>query len=113
MLIRPVTSTPITTIGTTTTMFAAWVGEGRSRRMDQSAESSEEGPKQVAAKQVAVTGPWPRFHDLYRAYKAARIGKPASSHQIRFQSHEAMELVSLHRDIHWGAISLHGQFALW
>jgi len=70
--------------------------------MDQSAESSEEGPKQVAAKQVAVTGPWPRFHDLYRAYKAARIGKPASSHQIRFQSHEAMELVSLHRDIHSG-----------
>jgi len=68
--------------------------------MDQSALVSEEGPRQVSSNRNAVTKPWPRFHDLYKAYKAARVGKPASSHQIRFQSMEAIELVSLYNDIH-------------
>jgi hypothetical protein len=69
--------------------------------MDQSAVSSEAGPG-ILSRLKTRDGPWPRFHDVYKAYKAARVGKPASSHQIRFQSMEAIELVSLHRDIHAG-----------
>lgn len=66
--------------------------------MDQSVKS-EEG---LGIKSYCVTDPWPRFHDVYRAYKAARVGKPASSHQIRFQYNEGLELHKLHKDIHSG-----------
>jgi hypothetical protein len=69
--------------------------------MDQSAEISEKGLG-ILSRLKTRDGPWPRFHDLYRAYKAARVGKPASSHQIRFQFLEAVELVGLHKDIHSG-----------
>lgn len=62
--------------------------------MDQSAVSSEKGLRHIR--------PWPQFHDVYRAYKAARVGKLASTHQIRFQSVESIELVRLHKDVHSG-----------
>jgi len=69
--------------------------------MERTARSSEEGSG-ISPAATDRGGPWPRFHDVYWAYKAARIGKPSSTHQIRFQIDEALELVSLHRDIHSG-----------
>lgn len=55
----------------------------------------EEGPRFLGERPES----WPRFHDIYWAYKAARVGKPSSSHQIRFQQSEGLELTSLLQDI--------------
>jgi hypothetical protein len=55
----------------------------------------EEGPRYFGISPES----WPRFHDVYWAYKSARVGKPSSSHQIRFQQAEGLELISLYQDI--------------